>query len=278
VIAITRRDRSFSAVDPGEILVKETRIPAGDIEINAKLLLPRGVIDANGDPLERLPVVIFHHGYGDNIDKGNLLPYAAAIAVGFPCAALLYDCRGHGKSPGSKLQYNRTLNDVQRVIAFAGQLAAVDTTRIGFMGISLGGTIALLRAYPDARVKAVVGVSCLDAMPLDFSKNPATASGRLARWFMRVTGILRQMQDEGPDPPSIQGFPPGTDDVTLVQRLFLVHAKDDKFVKFSKFLELRDRLHVPQEQCLVLESGGHDTRGREREVVDAVLAFLKARL
>jgi pimeloyl-ACP methyl ester carboxylesterase len=275
---IPRQEKSFPGTDLDKILVKGMKIPAGDIELNAKLLLPRGLIDESGTPRERLPVVIFHHGYGGNIDKGNILPYAAAIALGLPCAALLYDCRGHGKSPGTRFQYARTINDVQRVVAFAVQLPGVDLTRIGFLGFSLGGAIGLLSAYPDERFKAVVGVSCIDVMPLDFTTAPSTAGMRLARWFMRVTGFLRQMADEGPDPPPIQGFPPGTDDAVLVRRLFFVHAKDDRFVNFPSFVQLRDRMHVPPEQCLVLESGGHKTRGHEREVVDAVLAFLKARL
>ncbi len=222
--------------------------------------------------------MVFHHGYGGNIDKGNITQFAATIALGLPCAALLYDCRGHGKSPGSKFQYARTLNDVQRVITFAGQLPGIDPNRIGFMGISLGGSIGLLRAYPDARIKAVVGVSCLDAMPLDFSASPSSAGGRFVRWLLRVTGILRQMKDEGPDPPSIPGFPPGTEDAVLVRRLFLAHAKDDKFAKFAGFLQLQDRLHVPPEQCLVLDHGGHEMHGHEKSIVDAVLAFLKTRI
>lgn len=278
VRSIPSRDPSFTDTDLDDILVKEMKIPAGDVDLNAKLFLPRIRLDASGIPRERLPIVIFHHGYGGNIDKGNIAPFAAAIALGFPCAALLYDCRGHGKSPGSKFQYARTLNDVQRVITLARHLPSIDPNRIGFMGISLGGSIGLLRAYPDARIKAVVGVSCIDAMPLDFSAAPTTASGRLARWFMRVTGILRQMEDEGPVPPSIPGFPPGTEDGVLVRRLFLVHAKDDKFAKYAGFSKLLDRLHVPPEQYLVLESGGHEMRGREREVVDSVLGFLKVRL
>ncbi|MEX2683908.1 MAG: hypothetical protein Q6373_020220 [Candidatus Sigynarchaeota archaeon] len=53
---------------------------------------------------------------------------------------------------------------------------------------------------------------------------------------------------------------------------------DDKLVKFPKFLQLKDRLHVPSKQCIVFDTGGHEVRGREREVVDAVLALLKARL
>ncbi|MBN2151421.1 MAG: hypothetical protein JW839_08250, partial [Candidatus Lokiarchaeota archaeon] len=72
--------------------------------------------------------------------------------------------------------------------------------------------------------------------------------------------------------------PPGTEDAARIRRLFLVHAKDDKLVRFAKFLQLKDRLHLPPDQCLVLGSGGHEARGREHEVVDAVLEFLKSRL
>ena len=273
-----RRDASPTSTDQEQILVKPVKIPAGDVDLNAKLFLPRSVVDSSGVPRERLPVVIFHHGYGGNIDKGNISTYGAAISLGIPCVALLYDCRGHGKSPGSKFQYNLTLDDVQRAISFAEQLPGVDPARIGFMGVSLGGSIGLLRAFPDASVKAVVGVSCLDAMPLDFSAAPATAGGRLARWLLRVTGILRRMEERGPDPPAIFNFPAGTDDAVLVRRLFLAHARDDKFAKFAGFSQLRDRLHVPPEQCLVLDHGGHELRGHEQSVVDAVLAFLKSRL
>jgi pimeloyl-ACP methyl ester carboxylesterase len=274
----TPQDSKSTSIGPATITIKPVKIPAGDIDLNAILYFPRDNLSGSGFSREPLPIVIFHHGYGGNIEKGNITTYGAPISLGVPCVALLYDCRGHGKSPGSRFQYNKTLDDVQRVIDFARQLEGVDPYRVGFVGVSLGGSIGLLRALPDARIKAIVGISCLDAMPLDFSAVPTTAGGRLVRWLLRMTGIKKRMEDRGPDPPSIAAFPGGTEDATMVQRLFLAHAKDDKFAKFASFSQLRERLHVPPEQCLVLDHGGHELRSHEQAVIDAVLAFLKARL
>ena len=98
--------------------------------------------------------IILCHGYG--ADKGDVLGIARFIynplANGYNI--LVFDFRAHGKSGGkySSLGYYET-EDLKSAIRFLKQ-RGVD--RIGLMGISMGGTVALMVASEFPEIKAIV--------------------------------------------------------------------------------------------------------------------------
>lgn len=103
------------------------------------------------------PTVILLHGLSGN--RSEMLSVAAALVpAGYN--AVLYDLRNHGESDGeiSTLGYLET-EDVQAVVnALAGR-DDVDSERIGLMGHSLGGIIAVRAAGRIPELKAVVAQS-----------------------------------------------------------------------------------------------------------------------
>lgn len=83
----------------------------------------------------------------------------ASRLAGDGIGALTFDLRGHGESLGSPQDHEAMVRDVQAARRFLGTRADVDPGRIGFIGASLGATIATLAAAEDATVRGLVLLS-----------------------------------------------------------------------------------------------------------------------
>lgn len=79
--------------------------------------------------------------------------------------ALLVDMRGRGHSGGDWVTLGRDdARDLSAVLDYVIAERNVDPDRIGVMGVSHGGAMAILFAAKDRRVKAVIAASPYDAM------------------------------------------------------------------------------------------------------------------
>lgn len=160
-------------------------------------------------PSRNRAAVILLHGYGAN--RLEMLTRAEFLARhGY--GVLLYDLRGHGESGGT-LRTNGWL-DVQDVVAALGFLQSredIDPHRLGILGFSVGGQVALRAAAQNERLKAVVAdgpslVKTVDAPPPNslFERiNPAITRviDRVFEWRMGVTappGVVDAMPEIAP--------------------------------------------------------------------------------
>ena len=110
----------------------------------------------------RLPGVVICHGFTQHKEIFSL-DYAAALApYGYAC--LSFDYRGFGGSEGprGRLIPLEQVNDARSAITWLQtQPEEVDPERIGLLGTSFGGAVALHVAAHDPRVKAL---ACFDAI------------------------------------------------------------------------------------------------------------------
>jgi cephalosporin-C deacetylase len=141
----------------------------GGARIHAKLLTP-------GERSVAAPAVLKFHGYtGDSGDWIELLSYAAA---GYTVAAL--DCRGQGglsedvggvkgptmqgqiirglKDAPEKLLYRSIFLDTAQLAKIVMAMPQVDEMRVGVMGGSQGGGLALACAALEPRIKRAAPV------------------------------------------------------------------------------------------------------------------------
>lgn len=85
--------------------------------------------------------------------------------------AVLVDLRGRGQSGGDWITLGRDdVRDLSAVLDYVVEKHDVDPARIGAIGPSHGGAMAILLAAADRRIKAVIADSPYDAI------NPATLS------------------------------------------------------------------------------------------------------
>ena len=182
----------FSNMDMSQIIIKRVKIPVGDIKLNAKIVLPKYALDENSRPRPeygKLPLIIVNHGWGMNIDLIMLMQYVAAIALGGPYVVLAFDVRGFGKSPGKAVVSPKLFADVPKVIDFGEQLEEVDPTRMAYAGMSLGGQMTLMGAYPDKRIKALVAIVAPHNVKENFTRGKRSIKEQLYLGFLRILGV-----------------------------------------------------------------------------------------
>jgi dienelactone hydrolase len=120
----------------------------------------------------RLPAVVVLHGTGDR--KEGMIPLLEALAArGFLAVAI--DARAHGDRAAGPNDYLQailrayrthrghpflydTVWDTLRLVDYLATRADVDASRIGLLGISMGGMETYLAAAADPRIAAAVPV------------------------------------------------------------------------------------------------------------------------
>ena len=117
--------------------------PAGDIDVPGYLCLPP-------EQTACAPVIIFH---GSDGFKPNHEMIARKLArQGFAALALTWF---GGDSPRSRWSEVRA-EDILQAVAFLKHLPTVDTDRLGLIGFSRGGGLALVMAALMPQIRAVV--------------------------------------------------------------------------------------------------------------------------
>ncbi|HSD83184.1 MAG TPA: alpha/beta fold hydrolase [Anaerolineae bacterium] len=105
-------------------------------------------------PSRNRAAIILLHGYGGN--RLEVLDRAALLAQ-HDYGVLLYDERGSGESGGDQRTFGwLDVNDVSLALAYLQARAEIDPQRIGLLGFSIGGQIALRAAAQSDHVKVVV--------------------------------------------------------------------------------------------------------------------------
>jgi hypothetical protein len=125
--------------------------------IDLYVILPKGV--------KRPPAVLYLYDYSENTDRFRSNDWCATVtgegvaAVGFVSA--LSGPRFHDRPMKqwfvSELQESlgSTVHDVKFILDYLASRGDIDTNRIGMFGQASGGTIAILAAAADPRIKAV---------------------------------------------------------------------------------------------------------------------------
>ena len=100
------------------------------------------------------PAVIDLHGFGGSCSGAGHHELARALErAGY--VVLRFDFRGCGKSEGLRGHVigNEQVEDTQNAVTFLQQQASVDPARIGVVGASMGGTVAIHATALDPRIK-----------------------------------------------------------------------------------------------------------------------------
>lgn len=124
------------------------------LSLEACLDLP---VIANG----RYPGVVLCHPhplYGGNMDNSVVLAVSEAL-VAFGIAGLRFNFRGVGHSGGSFDSGIGEQDDAMSAISFLLQCGEIDTSRIGIMGYSFGGMVALEVGGRAGDIRAMAAVS-----------------------------------------------------------------------------------------------------------------------
>jgi uncharacterized protein len=127
-------------------------IPSAGLRLHGALGVPAGA-----RPAERRAAFLVLHGFGGNCDStGVINPTRVLNGLGY--VTLRFDMRGCGKSEGEfgRIICLEQVEDLGNALSFLAQHHAVHPDRIGVIGSSFGGAVAVYAGGTNPRVAAVV--------------------------------------------------------------------------------------------------------------------------
>ncbi len=195
--------------------------------------------------------IIYLHGVGDckiaGVDFARYL-YSKGFNI------FLYDSRQHGESEGYYCTYGfYEKHDVSSVITYLQSRKDFRTGKIGLFGTSMGGAVAIQAAAIDNRISAVVSEGSYTALrvvfvdyqkriiklPWHFLRNVALVqSQRLANFKARLVSPIEDIR-------------------RLNVPIFIVHGKNDTFIKSEYSKMLFDAANEPK-KLMVIPGAGHN--------------------
>src|SRR5438309_3926725 len=126
--------------------------PSAGLKLSGVVHVPRAL-----PPSERRGAFLVLHGFGSNKTSSNTMqPTKMLSDLGY--VTLRFDMRGCGDSEGElgRVICLEQVEDTRNALAFLAQHPAVDGKRIGVIGSSFGGAVAIYAGGIDDRVAAVV--------------------------------------------------------------------------------------------------------------------------
>ena len=163
----------------------------------------------------------------------------------------VFDYRGYGRSEGRPTRRG-TIEDAQAAVEHVLGRGDVDAGRVGILGQSIGGAIAVVVAAGDERIKGVVIESAFssyrDEAAHALRANPLT-------WLF-AWPLSRLLIGSGRDPVDhIADISP--------RPILIIHGTRDRVVPHEMSRELAERAREPKELWLV-EGAGHTGASQRR--------------
>ncbi|MGA2816232.1 MAG: alpha/beta fold hydrolase [Xanthobacteraceae bacterium] len=127
-------------------------IPSAGLRLYGAVGTPAGL-----RPAEHRAAFLVLHGFGGNSDSAGVLQPTRVLSE-FGYITLRFDMRGCGKSEG---EFGRVIcleqvEDLGNALAFLAKHPAVDPDRIGVIGSSFGGAVAVYAGGTNPRIAAVI--------------------------------------------------------------------------------------------------------------------------
>lgn len=151
----------------------------------------------------RAAVALLH---GASETRTNVLPEASVLARhGY--GVLLFDARGHGLSAGRAMDFGWYGDrDVGAAVRWLQAQPDVDPSRIGAVGMSMGGEEALGAMVSNPLLRAVVGEGVTGRVPADqaWLSDRYGIRGTVTRWSHEITYGVAGLLTDAAEPGSLR--------------------------------------------------------------------------
>jgi dipeptidyl aminopeptidase/acylaminoacyl peptidase len=212
--------------------------------------------------------VVFCHGHAGSMDPD--VKYAPAFHErGYN--VLMFDFRGHGRSEGQHVSmgyYER-----QDLLGAVDYLEKRGIDRVGVLGFSMGGAVAMATAPHSEAIRAVVSdggfarLSDTIAAGVREQGLPGFLASLVGHLIVRLMGLRLGCSPSGADPICWV-------DKIAPRGLFIIHGALDPFVAVEEARELYAAASEPKEIWIVPEAGHRQAdRHHPEEYRHRVLAF-----
>lgn len=224
---------------------KPLGFPSGGLELSAYIHTPTPIPSS---------VVLMLHGFtGNKIEANRLFVDIARALCSIGLAVLRFDYRCHGESPlpfeEFKLEY--AIEDAENALSFIE--AAYRPRRVGVIGFSMGGHIAIkiTSRYQGTRISTVSLLA------------PAVDIGKLAEAARSVIPKIDGYYIIGPHRLKEEGAMSiaRSNAMELAESIavpvLIIHAKNDSVVPYRQSEEFYTRLKSLEKKLVLLDEGEH---------------------
>jgi pimeloyl-ACP methyl ester carboxylesterase len=226
----------------------------------------RGWLIPGGDGAR---AVVFLHGHGGSMDPD--LKYAPAFHEA-GISVLMFDFRAHGRSEGQVVSMGYL--ERRDAVAAVRFLESRGFERLGLLGFSMGGVVAILTAPGFESVRAVVvdGVFGRITEPIvgwGARRGLPAWLGRFLGWLTVATTSLRLRVNLFREQPIHWAG-------KMRAPVFIIHAAEDRYVSWDHLQELIAATPGPKEVWLAEGAGHREVDQRfPQEYLKRVLGFFE---
>lgn len=193
---------------------------------------------------------------------------------------LTYDARGIGDSKklGHRADFLTRINDFKTIIDWLSSDTELKRMKLYVLGVSIGALTALCAGFTNKKIQKIVAVSSM----ANYRKSVANSNLIVKfSYLMKGVDLIPEEEINNKISPYYvikeakrDSSPAEWKD--LRERVFLIHSKNDKIIKFENFEDNMSLLELPSKNVLVLTKGGHMQKKNELALVGATLEFLKS--
>ena len=222
-------------------------------------------------------LVVICHGFSDS--KETLQYYYIPLALqGY--TILTYDARGMGESKkvGRRSQFLKRIEDFKIIIAWIKQQDQFKNFKVYAVGFSIGAITVLCGGFSNDFIKKIIAISAMSYYKQNILKyNPIIMLSYLLKG---VKLFPNKVENDKLSPYLVikNSKHSLSEEIwkKLSERVFLIHARNDKIIKIKNFEENVNILNLPEQNTLVLNSGGHTQKKNELLMVASSLKFLNS--
>ncbi len=222
-------------------------------------------------------IVIVCHGFSDT--KETLQHYYLPLAYnGY--TILTYDARGTGdsKKVGKRSDFLKRIEDYEKIIDWVKKHEKFGQMKLFSVGISIGAITVLCGGFPKNEVEKIVAISSMS----NYKKNAPRFNPLIAFSYL-IKGVKLFPNDEENEKLSpyiaIENVKRKVSEEEwkiFSEKVLLIHAKNDRIIKFKNFTQNKSILELKEKNQLLLRKGGHGQKKNELAIVGATLKFFSS--
>jgi hypothetical protein len=220
-------------------------------------------------------IIIICHGFSDS--KETLQNYYYPL-VYHGHIVLAYDARGSGgsKKLGRRGQFLKRIDDYKEVISWVKSNKEFRNMQISSIGFSIGAITVLCGGFNNKIINKIIAISAVSVYKKNLPRyNPLLIFNYLLKG---VKLFPNKEQNQKLSPylifEDLRGRINQEEWKKLISRIMLIHAKNDRIIKFRNFEENCAVLSLPERNKVVLERGGHTHKKNELILIGSSLEFL----
>ena len=222
-------------------------------------------------------IVIVCHGFSDK--KETLEYYYLPLAYqGY--TILVYDARGTGdsKKVGKRSQFIKRIDDFKKVVSWIENDTELKSYKIYAIGFSIGAITVLCGGFSSDNIKKIIAISAMSYYKQNLPKYNLIV---MLSYLMKGVKLFPNIKENEKLSPYIvieqfKSLISYEEWENYSRRVFLIHARDDRIIKFKNFKENVSLLGITEKNTLILKQDGHTQKKNELLLVAASLDFFKS--